>query len=384
MQEPEENHNPRLSTLSHIAVGKRKWDGSHTDQILTKKSFNELVVHVEAALEHKNTAALSMLMAALMGFADGTNLPTRTAAELLSKTCERLSEDSRQAFLHKMATQQQNHAQNYFGTNAVNVDSIVEIASFLGAGEKFMLGSLSRSWRDLINKQFMWHNLDPFPVPSFPKSTDMKLFLTMNKKKFSRSRSLQMPRVPTSSKLFRFIIQTMPQLSQLSLHNVAGNGPLRHVIAASVQPARMLQLSVGLSTKVTPEEILNTFKHFGNKIINIFIVMLICLFSNSPSSLFLAVNLRAVEFSFWHHEGSFDVLGEALGSLRNLQHLSLSQAFYYPHGYSLEQDTMKDDVFVQIAKKCNHLRDVYFSSFYGITNVTWKVDSITVQSFYHS
>ena len=82
--------------------------------------------------------------------------------------------------------------------------------------------------------------------------------------------------------------------------------------------------------------------------------------------------MRAVEISFWHSEASFDVLGEAIGSLKSLQYLSMSQSFYYPHGYSLEQDTMNDEVFAQIAKKCVCLRDVHFSSFYAITNATWR------------
>lgn len=79
--------------------------------------------------------------------------------------------------------------------------------------------------------------------------------------------------------------------------------------------------------------------------------------------------------SFWHNDAAFDVLAEALGSLHSLQYLSLSQSFYYPHGYSLEQDTMNDAFFVQIAMKCVNLRDVHLSSFYAVTNETWKAFS---------
>jgi hypothetical protein len=215
------------------------------------------------ALDSQDTETLSTVLLSIMGF-DKENPPPRSAASLLTKAALRIEEAAHQATMERIKAQQQNTRHTYFGRHTVNVDSIVEMTGFLSVTDKYMLGSLSRSWKYLMNSQFMWHSLDPMPVSNFSKYAEIKLFLTQNEQKFRNCKILQLPRVPSSSKLFKDLFACMPQLRSLSLHNVTGSGPLRQLVVAATNPERLLQLSFGLLTKVTPAEVVNALKHFGN------------------------------------------------------------------------------------------------------------------------
>lgn len=251
--------------LSIQEPSKRKLDQSSLYPEHLRDFFDVVLKDVEESLKRKNARTLAGSLLSEMGYTDPENAPPISVAKLITKSVKQLSTISRKATLQRISVQQENYAhQPYFGAgSALNVDVIVEIVDFLEPTEKFKLGSLNRSWKKLMNMPFMWPVLDPLPVRSFAKCSDMQLFLHQHKEKFLTCKGLQMPGVASSVKMFKDIIACMPQLSQISLHNITGSGSLRHLVAATRQPLQLLQLSFGLSTKVTPAEVVSALKHFG-------------------------------------------------------------------------------------------------------------------------
>lgn len=243
----------------------RSFSTSDNYRVVAKNGLEAVVADVENALAQGNAQLLANVMVSVMGFTGPDNAPPIAAADLVMKSTKKLKEDSKSATLQRIAANQRNHTNHiFFGLgNPISVDSIGEIVDFLDPAEKFMLSYINRSWKCLINKPFMWPALDPCPVRSFHKLSDMRLFLVQNSEKFSACKALQVPSMPTSTQLFKDIFGTMPQLYQLSLHNVTGSGSLRHIVTASRRPDQLLQLSFGLSTKVTPAEVVSALKHFG-------------------------------------------------------------------------------------------------------------------------
>ena len=232
-----------------------------------EQSGHHISTNIRNAIIAKDSVCLASNLIDLMGYDAQNNPPTLEAAGLLTRACSRMTSLSRkvkQQRVNFLLNQTTDHL--YFGSHYVTKDSVVDIISFLQAKEKFQLSSLNRSWRHLVNSSLIWHSLDPMPVSGFPKISDMKVFLNQNKKKFSQCKLLQVPRVKTSAGLFKDLFAAIPQLCSISLHHASGTGSLQHLVHGCLQPKKLLQLSFGLFTKVTPSDVVTALNHFGKYI----------------------------------------------------------------------------------------------------------------------
>jgi hypothetical protein len=211
-----------------------------------------------------NPRDLAFAIASLLGYDLESCPPTKGAAQFISSASKFITEAANEGALARIAVFEEMHQEShFFSGRQLNVDSILEVSSFLNPTEKMMLGGLNRSWKRLLSSPHVWQVLDPFPVAAFSSHAEFKAFLNVHRDRFAGVRSLQMPRIPASNKLFHDVFSAMPLVSSLSLQNIVGSGCLRQCIQYVPNPASLMQLSLGLSTRATATEIATALRHFG-------------------------------------------------------------------------------------------------------------------------
>lgn len=325
------------------------------------------------AISTKDSRMLANHILSLCGMDHKNNPPSKEFADLLSKAAVHVSEAAAVGIIHKLEESEKDfgHRSEYFGTARIPVDCIGIIANYLEVSDKIQLALLNKSWKVLSTSHYLWQVCDPFPVKSFNNYAGLRNYLNQNKQKFLGCRILQMPRIPTSSKLFQDIFKAMPLLNSISLFNVIGTTSVKHCISSAPNPAGLIQLSIGLSTRVCPLEITSALKIVGQNYTLHLIFYLISTF------LFKPANLKAFSLAFWQDfrmdAGSFSMLGSSIAGLKQLKYLSLSQSVLYPENYLIEDDEMTDDVFETLAASGGGLRDIFLGSFHAVTSATWKV-----------
>jgi hypothetical protein len=208
---------------------------------------------------------LADLLMELCGMDDDLNPPTKSFADLLTQAAAVVSDTANEGILHKIEKNEKDylHRVQYFGAVRVPMDCIGLIANYLESSEKLQLATLNKSWKLLSTSHYLWQVLDPFPAKSFSNHAKFRQYLNKNKQKFLGSKILQVPRIPTSNKLFQDIFKAMPLLNSISLYNVIGTGSVKHCISNAPNPSKLMQLSVGLSTRVHPMEISSALKCVG-------------------------------------------------------------------------------------------------------------------------
>ena len=228
-----------------------------------------IVTMISRACAGNNSRELASVIASLLGYDLESYPPTKGAAQFISSASKYITEAANEGALARIAVYEEMHQESHFFTGRqLNVDSILEMSAFLNPSEKMMLGSLNRSWKRLLSSPHFWQVLDPFPVAAFSSHSEFKAFLSVHRNRFAGVRSLQMPRIPASNKLFHDVFSAMPLVSSLSLQNIVGSGCLRQCIQYVPNPASLMQLSLGLSTRATATEIATALKHFGEFVEN--------------------------------------------------------------------------------------------------------------------
>ena len=234
-------------------------DGAADDYLAEQISL------IIAARESNDPAMFASALMRLIGHDQITNIPPLEIAELFDASSKHLTKLAQSAVLTRIAKIDRDHVPNkYFGARVpISSDNIIEIAEFLSGAEKIKLSCVSRSWKKAMNQSNLWHSLDPFPARSFANFAEMKTFLDINASRFRSVRSVVLPRIPSSSKLFHEVFQVMPRIVSISLQNVVGRGSLRQCMSAMPHPSSLLQLSLGHSTLASPEEIAGALGMLG-------------------------------------------------------------------------------------------------------------------------
>ena len=224
--------------------------------------------NLQAAILKNDSQALANEIMLLCGMNRTTNPPTKQFSDLFSQAAIHIADAVTEGIISKIEESERDRGlrSEYFGAANVPVDCIALMANYLENGEKMQLAALNKSWKLLSNTHYMWQVLDPFPIKSFSNYAALKFFLTQNAQKFLGCRVLQMPKIPTSMKMFQNIFKAMPRLNSISLCNVIGAMSVKHCISSAPNPLRLIQLSVGLSTRVSPLEITSALKSVGNSL----------------------------------------------------------------------------------------------------------------------
>jgi hypothetical protein len=234
-------------------------------------SLEEIGAQLLQASSANDPKAFAEHIMRLCGMDRETNPPTKSFSDLLAKASHEVAEAVTEGIINRIEEHDKDHRcrSAYFAAASVPVDCIAEIANYLEVGEKMQLATLNRSWKQLSLSHYLWQILDPFPVAQFSNHAALRLYLNQNKQKFLGCRQLQLPRIPTSVKLFQDIFAAMPLLNSISLFNVIGAQSLKHSIPRIPNPAGMIQLSIGLSTRVSPSEVAYALKHVGKQWLSI-------------------------------------------------------------------------------------------------------------------
>lgn len=225
---------------------------------------------LQAAISKNDPKALATEILLLCGMNRTTNPPTKQFSDLLSQAAVNIADAVTEGIISKIEESERDRGQRseYFGAAHVPVDCISLMANYLETGEKMQLAYLNKSWKLLSDMHYLWQVLDPFPIKSFSNYAALKSYTTENKQKFIGCRVLQMPKIPTSMKMFQHVFKAMPRLNSISLFNAIGSLSVKHCISSAPNPSRLIQLSVGLSTRVSPLEITSALKSVGNTMLH--------------------------------------------------------------------------------------------------------------------
>jgi hypothetical protein len=251
-----------MSAIKHYSEKRRR----ASDEGPVDDNMAEQISLIVAARESNDPAMFASALMRLMGYDQITNPPPLEAAELFEASSKHITELAHSAVLTRIAKIDRDHVPSkYFGTKVpVSADNVIEISEFLCGADKIKLCCVSRSWKKAISQPNLWHSLDPFPVRSFANFAEMKTFLDINASRFRSVRSVVLPRIPSSSKLFHEVFQVMPRIVSLSLQHIVGRGSLRQCMSAMPLPSSLLQLSLGHSTLASPEEIASALGMLGS------------------------------------------------------------------------------------------------------------------------
>jgi hypothetical protein len=223
---------------------------------------------VQRTLKSEDAGALAAHILWLSGSRGGADRLTKSDSSLWMQASRLVARAAHEGVIVNTTNHDTKYRDmgSFFGNNnCLPVECVASIATYLEIGDKIQLATLNKAWRKFSDAHYFWESLDPFPVPSFASSNEIKTYFSRNGQRFIGCRQLQMPRIPTSFKLFQDIFATMPLLNAISLHNVAGCMSLRHCVSQCPDPRCMLELSVGLSTRVSPAEIAFALKSFGKQ-----------------------------------------------------------------------------------------------------------------------
>jgi hypothetical protein len=229
------------------------------------RSVAELQTQLQLAISNNDAKALAEHIMFLCGMDRVENSPSKTFSDLFCKASHEVTEAVTNGIISHIEEVDKNckGRSAYFAAANVPVDCIAEIANYLAVDEKVQLATLNRSWKQLSMSHYFWHVLDPFPVSQFSNYKALKIYLNQNKQKFVACRQLQLPRIPASLKLFVDIFKAMPRLNSISLFNVTGAHLLNHCISRMPNPANLTQLSIGLSSRISPMEVADALKYVG-------------------------------------------------------------------------------------------------------------------------
>lgn len=232
-------------------------------------SVAEFRRQVQQAVKNNSVEAFAKCILTLTGSRAENGSLSRGDASLWTEASREFMQTANEGALVDISNRDKQHRDmsSLFPKHTFPLECIVNITDYLDTGEKLQLAVLNKAWNNLSEAHYLWECLDPFPVPSFSKYNDLKAYMTKHKQRLIGCRSLQMPRIPTSFKLFKDIFATMPLLDSISLHNIIGCVSLRHCILQCPNPANMVQLSIGLSTRLSAAEISYALNCFGNMLI---------------------------------------------------------------------------------------------------------------------
>lgn len=227
--------------------------------------LTQFCAEIQRALKANDADSMTKFMVTLSGARASNNALSNADADVWAEASLYIKQKAHEGLLVSIAEHDKKYVDlsSLFGRNQLSLECVVNIANFLDVESKLQLAALSKSWHSLSDAHYFWESLDPFPIKSFSNYNSLKAYLNKNKKRLLSCKSLQMPRIPTSFKLFQDIFASMPLLRSISLHNVIGCVSLRHCILQCPNHAAIVQLSIGLSTRLTPTEISYALTCFG-------------------------------------------------------------------------------------------------------------------------
>lgn len=220
---------------------------------------------IQKAVKANDHDALAKQILALSGNRLIDHTLTIDDAEVWMEASVHVMKEANEGVLRDIAVHDQKFCDTsfLFGDLYLPLGCVIKIVDFLNVESKLQLAALNKCWQHVCDSYYFWESLDPLPTKSFSNHNSLKNYLVKNKQKFLGCRSLQMPRIPTSAKLFQDIFNAMPLLNSISLQNVIGLASMRHCMLDCPNPLNMIQLSIGLSTRLSPTEISYALKCFG-------------------------------------------------------------------------------------------------------------------------
>lgn len=246
----------RLNSGSTLHTGTFHVNGGLQKPYDTKEKIQQMI-------SEKNENTLASMLLSLSDDQDG--VLTSDEIDVWKQASMLVTNTAHEGMLNTIANEdrEKGYFDALFTQRCLPIECVIKITNYLEMKDKVRLCELNKSWKQLSEAYYMWESLDPFPVLSFSSYNSIKSYFSLHKRRFLGTRLVQIPRIPTSFKFFQDLFETMPLMNAISLCNIAGCKALRHCILQCPTPSLMVQLSIGLSTRLTCSEVSYALKCFG-------------------------------------------------------------------------------------------------------------------------